>query len=646
MPAYFAPIRSLAVFLLLVSTAVSAADLQQLPLDRPQFRRPTAIAQLDDSTAVVANRCGTLSVIDLDKWVVVAEYHIGGQLTDLAAVNGLLLVTDSARSRLSLVRISRKNAQIVSELSVPTHPITVQVAPDGRSCSVASKWARKLTLVTLDKVPAITATIDLSFSPGEQLHIPEESRLLVADAFNGRLAVVNTRTHDVEAVHNFGAHNIRGLAISDDGQKLIVAHQILNDLALPRRSDIIWGVMINNMIRTAKLDNVLAGKSGAIYSGRTFPVGYAGQGAGDPDTMFVDQSGRVITALAGVDEVSIGEPDSTATLRIGVGRRPIDLLPLAEGRFVVVNELSDSLTLIDTSQNAQGEADNQSNTGDRAKSASKTPPAKPAKGAALYDDEYEKNDNQKSGDEYVYDATASTYNRAYLEADVYTSHLSLGPTPQPGPAERGEQLFFSARLSHANWFSCHSCHVDGHTNGGRSDTFGDDTQGAPKRVLSLLGVGETGPWGWNGKKATLPEQIHQSASSTMRGRGISDASAADIAAFLKTLQPPPPYEPATTSADRELISNGQRLFESLNCADCHTGTTLTSEEVYDVGLEDERGLRHFNPPSLRGVGYREKLFHDKRSHDLEEVFTKFDHQLDRKLSETELSALLRYLRSL
>jgi DNA-binding beta-propeller fold protein YncE/mono/diheme cytochrome c family protein len=646
MPAYFALLRLLAFSLLLVSTPVGAADLQQLPLDRPQFRRPTAIAQLDDSTAVVANRCGTLSVIDLDKWAVVAEYQIGGQLTDLAATNGLLLVTDSARSRLSLIRISRQRAQVVSELSVPTHPVTVRVSPDGMSCSVASKWARKLTLVSLGNEPAIAATIDLNFSPGEQLHIPSEPRLLVADAFNGRLAVINTRTHHVEAVHEFGAHNIRGLAISNDGENLIVSHQILNDLALPRRSDIIWGVMINNMIRTANLDKVLAGESGAVYSGRTFSVGYAGQGAGDPDSMFVDQSGRVITALAGVDEVSIGEPDSTASLRVGVGRRPIDLLPLAEGRFVVVNELSDSLTLIDTTRNAQGETDDQGTTDDGAKPASTTPPAKPTKDAATYDGEYKKYDDQKSEDEYVYDATASTYNRSYLEADVYTAHLSLGPTPKPGPAERGERLFFSARLSHASWFSCHSCHVDGHTNGGRSDTFGDDTQGAPKRVLSLLGVGETGPWGWNGKKPTLPEQIHQSAASTMRGRGISDASASDIAAFLKTLQPPPPYEPATTPADRVLISDGRRLFESLNCADCHTGTTLTSADVYDVGLEDERGLRHFNPPTLRGVGYREKLFHDKRSHSLEEVFTKFDHQLDRELTETELSALLRYLRSL
>lgn len=638
MPAYCVVVRSLAIPFVLTSMIVAAAELDRVSPDKSQFRRPAAIARLNESTAVVANRCGTLSVIDVEKLSVVSEFQIGGRLTDVAMANGLLLVTDSENSRLYLVRISRNSAEVISELSVPTHPLTVLVAPDGRSCTVASKWARQLTFVSLDK-PAITATIDLGFSPGEQLYIPTQSRMLVADAFNDRIAVVDTAKREVAHVHKFGAHNIRGLAISNDGESLLVSHQILNDAALPRRSDIIWGVMVNNLMRSAKLDDVLNGKSGAMYGGLTVNVGYAGQGAGDPDTMFIDETGQAVMALAGVDEVLIGEPASRAFRRIGVGRRPIDLLPLSEGRFVVVNELSDSLTLIDMNRDAVVDPNAQT-TADAV--------AKPEKTSPPYEDEYEDADryDKKYGEKSAYDRTASTYGSSYQDDDIYKSHLSLGPTPGLGPAERGEQLFFSARLSHASWFSCHSCHVEGHTNGGTSDTFGDDTEGAPKRVLSLLGVGETGPWGWNGKKSTLPKQIHQSAASTMRGRGVSDESAADLAAFLKTLSPPPPYQPAVTPADSALVNDGRQLFESLSCTDCHAGTTLTSADVYDVGLEDQRGLRHFNPPTLRGVGYREKLFHDKTAHSLEEVFTKHEHQLERKLTTTELSALLRYLRSL
>ena len=657
MPAYSVALRSLAIPLVLTSLMASAADLQRISPDKSQFRRPAAIARLNESTAVVVNRCGTLSLVDLAEWTVVAEYKLGGRLTDVAVAGGLVLVTDAERSRLSVIRISRNDATVVSQLTVPIHPLTVQVAPDGKSCTVASKWARTLTVVTLGSDPAIAATIDLGFSGGEQLYLPAESRMLVADAFAGRLAVINTSTHKVEHVHDFGAHNVRGLAMGGDGETLVVSHQILNDAALPRRSDIVWGVMISNLLRTAKLDDILGGKSGAMYGGMTMTVGYAGQGAGDPDSLFVDEAGRAVIALAGVNEVSIGVPGSRAFQRIGVGTRPIDLLPLSEGRFVVVNELSDSLTLVDMTKKAASASAAQPETSTekaialkstKKKPASKTPATKPENKSPPYDDEYEDADSydSKYGDKSAYDTTASTYGSSYQNSEIYTSHLLLGPTPDLGPAERGERLFFSARLSHASWFSCHSCHVDGHTNGGRSDTFGDDTEGAPKRVLSLLGVGETGPWGWNGKKTTLPKQIHQSAASTMRGKGLTDKSATDIAAFLKTLQPPPPYEPATTPADRALVQDGRRLFESLSCTDCHTGTTLTSVDVYDVGLVDERGLRKFNPPTLRGVGYREYLFHDKRASSLEEVFTKFDHQLEQKLSDPEFKSLLRYLRSL
>ncbi|MDA0918389.1 MAG: c-type cytochrome [Planctomycetota bacterium] len=654
MPAYSAVVRSLAIPFILTSVIADAAKLEPVSPDTSQFRRPVAIARLDGSTAVVANRCGTLSVIDLENIAVAAEYRIGGRLTDVAMAEGLLLVTDAESSRLCLVRISKTGAEMVSELPMPTHPLTVQVAPDARSCSVASKWARQLTFVSLDK-PAITATIDLGFSPGEQLYVPTQSRLLVADAFNDRIAVVDTATREVAHVHKFGAHNIRGLAISHDGESLLVSHQVLNDAALPRRSDIIWGVMVNNLLRSAKLNDILAGKTGAMYGGLTANVGYAGQGAGDPDTMFVDEAGRAVMALAGVDEVLIGEPASRAFQRIGVGRRPIDLLPLSNGRFVVVNQLSDSLTLVDMTR----ESASSSNSPAKADKAAK--PGKDSENSPSYVDEYkdgvaaggtaadgDADDayDKKYDDKSAYARTASTYGSSYQNVDIYTSNVSLGPTPELGPVERGERLFFSARLSHASWFSCHSCHVEGHTNGGTSDTFGDDTEGAPKRVLSLLGVSETGPWGWNGKKLTLPKQIHQSATSTMRGPGVSDESAADLAAFLATLSPPPPYEPAAAPADQSLVNEGRRLFESLNCTACHAGTTLTSADAYDVGLVDERGLRHFNPPTLRGVGYRENLFHDKRAHSLEEVFTKYKHQLDRKLTTAEQAALLRYLRSL
>ena len=132
----------------------------------------------------------------------------------------------------------------------------------------------------------------------------------------------------------------------------------------------------------------------------------------------------------------------------------------------------------------------------------------------------------------------------------------------------------------------------------------------------------------------------------MKGRGVSQKEAADLAAFLRTLSQPPRFQKPASPEDSSMVTKGRGLFESLDCSACHRGHLFTSDETYDVGLEDERGLRRFNPPSLRGVGHRYRLFHDNRATSVEDVVLRHRHQLKRKLSRQEQAALIRYLKSL
>jgi cytochrome c peroxidase len=74
--------------------------------------------------------------------------------------------------------------------------------------------------------------------------------------------------------------------------------------------------------------------------------------------------------------------------------------------------------------------------------------------------------------------------------------------------------------------------------------------------------------------------------------------------------------------------------------------TYSSWEVHDVGLADERGLRKFNPPSLRGVGQGYRFLHDNRAASLEEVFTRYHHKLPAGTPQSEVDDLVRFLRSL
>src|SRR4029078_11970428 len=107
-------------------------------------------------------------------------------------------------------------------------------------------------------------------------------------------------------------------------------------------------------------------------------------------------------------------------------------------------------------------------------------------------------------------------------------------------AQRGELLFYDARLSHDGWLSCHSCHTDGHANGQKNDNFSDRSFGAAKRVLSLLGVADTLPLAWNGQGPRLERQIHNSVQSTMqREDALAGEDVTALAAFLKSLALPP-----------------------------------------------------------------------------------------------------------
>jgi cytochrome c peroxidase len=221
--------------------------------------------------------------------------------------------------------------------------------------------------------------------------------------------------------------------------------------------------------------------------------------------------------------------------------------------------------------------------------------------------------------------------------------ISLGSTPELGPAERGELLFFDGRLSVEGWMSCHSCHSDGHTNGQRSDTLGDGSYGAPKRVPTLLGVADTAPWAWNGSMDRLEDQVSQSIRSTMHGPRPTERQIADLTAYLRALPPPPATH---RSPKDQTVRHGKAVFESAGCVRCHAAPAYTTPRTYEVGLEDELGKTAFNPPSLRGVGQGVAFFHDGRAARLEEVFTKHRHQVPADLSRKDLDDLLTFLRTL
>ena len=175
----------------------------------------------------------------------------------------------------------------------------------------------------------------------------------------------------------------------------------------------------------------------------------------------------------------------------------------------------------------------------------------------------------------------------------------------------------------------------------------DASFGAPKRVLSLLGVKDTLPLAWNGQVQTLRRQIENSLDKTMqREEPLPLEQVKAIAAYVETLENPPPVAVLRGTVDQPAIDRGRAIFANHDCASCHAAPSYTTPATYDVGLPDALGNKQFNPPSLRGLSHRGPFFHDASAETVEDIFLKHGHPSASSYSSDEVRDLAAFLLSL
>jgi YVTN family beta-propeller protein len=554
-----------------------------------RLRQPMALVIGDEGRRLfVANRrAGTVSALDVERRRVLAEIEVGPLLADMTDDGaGRLLVVAEKSGELAVLDRRTDELRVRGRVHVGAAPVSVRRLAAGRAV-VACLWPRQLVFVAVAKMdhPRIEKTIRLPFAPRGVLVLPGGEKIVVADAFGGRLAVVDAQRGIVDSVRAVPGHNLRGLAVSADGKELLLAQQVLAEDTPTRADDIRWGNVVTNGVRVLALDDVLRPDADLLRHSQLHALGEFGCGAADPAALTV-MDGKIVVALAGTGEVAFGPKLEGDWPRLSVGRRPLALAQSGR-RLFVADAFGDAVAVLDAEKREK------------------------------------------------------------------IAVISLGPAPEPSAAERGERLFFDAGLSKEGWMSCHSCHGDGHTNGLRADTLGDGSYGAPKRVPTLLGVGATAPWAWNGGITRLEDQVRQSIQTTMHGPKPTEQQIADLTAYLRTLQPPPPLSPFIPPArggdkggEDDSARRGEAVFRTRGCVRCHAPPTYTTSKTYEVDLEDEAGNKAFNPPSLRGVGHGVAFLHDGRATRLDEVFARFHHQIPKDVPQREMDDLLAFLRSL
>lgn len=593
----------------LLCTFATAADVSLPPVKLGAVRREpvAAIFWNNDLAAIACAKSGTLIFWGIARGEIAQEFQVGKQLRGVARFGkDELVVIDDKTHELIRLRYADGKLNELERLPVSPFPVSVCVFDnrDLTQVAVASLWARQVTVWTLTQQESPqeirqlqrTKMIDVRFEPRHILAVDYRSpgdplpevTLTVTDAFGGQIAHINpwkgNSSSQRSQVHNWG-----GLAYNSERRSIFFSHQVLTERLPITAERLLQGKVIANAI--LELDTEIPGPSDPprvpfrTGAPKTERVYIPDGSASDPAGIaFVNQ--RMLVCLAGTDEVWVTTPVGAVGGRFAAGKRPRFITAHGD-RAIVLGELDDSVTLMDI-----------------------TNPNVPKAKTVL------------------------------LDPALADHELS--------PAERGERLFFSAKMSAGGMLSCHSCHTDGHTNGLLADTLGDNTHGTPKRVLTLRGTRLTDLWSWNGEMKTLQDNVFKSLQETMHAPQIKPADVDDIVSFLHTLPPVPPLKPVPKDeADRAQVARGEKIFQRENCTTCHVPPlTFTSHAVYDVGMPDEKGLRKFNPPSLRGVGRLRKLFHDNRANSLRDVFETHGHQLTEPLPAKELDDLVRYLESL
>ncbi len=580
-------------------------DASQVAAD---YRQPTRVIFFDAHSALISTkRTGQLYQLDLP------SKRLSVVHSDAACSWGELIQLST-----TIVAISEHNAQQVVVFHhddslwkpvarLPAPGIAHSLAWDSemQTLYASGQWSQQLyrwqfssenpTSENLANIDnwKLHSPVDLQMCGGEILLLPKRGLVLVTDAFGCNYRLLDRQTGDILKRDQVYGHNITSLVAVHDEQKVLFPHQLLSEHLQSIRNDITWGGLITNSLRWLVVDRMLQQTGPEIFKQGRF-YPIGTNGNGAGD----------LTSLRIADDgliaITIG-----GTNRVALGRDSDYYFRQVDVGFHPVD--------------CQFSPDNKSLL--------------------------------------VVNQFSDSISIVNLQDDS-VEHLALGPVREPTQAERGEIAFFDSSLSHDGWMSCHSCHSHGHTSGQLNDNFTDKSYGTPKRVLSLLGQSETSPYSWSGNLESLERQIEHSIHSTMSSDyDVPEATIADIAAYLRTLAPPPSLRAARLRPDSQVpsehhvsakvVDDGRKLFESIGCADCHRGKWLTSSESFDIGLRDEVDMTRFNPPSLIGVSQRQgALLHDGRARSLRDLLEHHAHELPRSLTALEQNQLVEYLESL
>lgn len=554
----------------------------------------------DGSWLATANQTShTVSLVDTEHGKVLSEVEVGRYpVTVLRDRSGeRLLVACRDAGEIHILKVADGKLLLDRAIKVGFHPHGMAFSPDEKQLYVALTAANQVAVVDVES-GEITMRIETGRWPRYMALSLDGKRLAVGASGDRGVSVIDCQSQTLAFHESFVGLNIGHLAIGGDGK-----------VYFP------WMVYRSNPITAGniRLGWVLASRVGrmrldAAARREAFSLDPPGKAIADVHGLALTKDDtRLVVSASGTHELLVYRLDGLPFKDYG-GTDHVDPALLAdEQRFARVE------------------------MGGR------------PMGLRLSDD---------GRTAYVANYLRSSVQVVDLQTRKVVSEITLGGPIEDSLARQGEAIFYDARRSLDQWYSCHTCHYEGGTSSERMDTLNDGTRGTPKTVLSLYHFEHTAPWTWHGWQTDRRAAMRKSLTETMLGPPPSGEDIDALLAYFAELKPPPnPYR--NDPARREAVERGRRIFESekAGCANCHNGPHFTDGEIHDVGLgASGDAYQGFNTPSLVDVYSRVRLLHDGRAKSLEEVLTGAHDPAKvtgkGALSADELRDLIEYLKTL
>ena len=585
------------------ASSTAAGEKHPATADNPH-RSPQEVAITPDGRHLVTANCvgNSVSLIDLTSGDVVQELPCGERPTavTIAPDGETVLVSTSFGGTLHRFRLTEGQLHEAGTLSLRGEPRGIAVAPDGRLAYVAVSALTQIAVIDLEAWE-VADRIAVDAWPRHLAITPDGSRMAVATNSNRRMAVIDLAKREVLFSESFGGINAGQMQMAADGSKVYFG----------------WMVYRHNPVteRNVKLGWVLGSRLGYLRMD-------------EPALRFAittDEPGLAVADPYGVAT----SPDGTWIVVAAGGTQELLVFRLQDLPFQDVGGPGDHI--------------DRGLVRDRNRFF-RVPLGGRPQGVAFAPD---------GRHVYVANYINDSVQEVDLESRTVSRTFHLGGPEEPSLARQGEALFYDARLSLDQWYSCHTCHYEGGVNAVTMDTRNDNTDYTFKTVPSLVNVTRTPPWTWHGWQQDLEESIHNSITQTMLGKKRPAADLKAIRAFLDELQLPPNPHRNPDGTLTEAAERGKQLFHSskAGCSQCHHGPYFSDGEIHDVGSGSDRDFYNgYNTPSLLGVYRRVALLHHGKAKTLEDVLTEYHKPSEvageGELSEQELSDLIAYLKSL